>query len=225
MKIIDYKNMNDITVEFQNEFKTIAHIYYQSFKSGNVLDNYTRNIFGVGYVGEGQYKCSKNGVHYIQYSVWYALLERCYKEAARKKYPTYEGCTVCDEWLNFQKFSQWYSDNIYDAGDGGRMHIDKDILVKGNKVYSPETCMFVPQRINMIFMSKSKNRDVDLPNAIYRCVTGFQAMYNGKSLGVFKTLDEAVSAHDSKKRIHIKQVADEYRDKIPLKVYDALLKW
>lgn len=224
MKIIDYKNMNDVTVEFQNEFKSISHIYYQNFKSGNVLDNYTRNIFGVGYVGEGKYKCSKNGIHYAQYSVWYALLERCYKEATRKKYPSYEGCTVCEEWLNFQNFSQWYYDNIYDSGDGGRMHIDKDILVKGNRIYSPDTCIMVPQRINMIFMNKTNKWN--LPSGIRMSKTGkYITSYNGKHLGTIDRLEDAIYAHGTEKRRCIKEIVEEYEDKLPQKVREALLAW
>ena len=151
-------------------------------------------------------------------------MERCYSEKRRDKHMTYRDVYLCDEWCNFQVFAEWVDDNYYNVEDE-RMHLDKDILVRGSRVYSPETCLIVPQRINMMFMSKEKKTDPDLPNAIYRCVNGYKSAYRGKSLGVFKTLDEAIEKQEKTKRIHIRNVADEYKDRISEKVYKALYNW
>jgi hypothetical protein len=227
MKIVEFRNKYDMVVEFQNEFKNRVQTYYQNFIKGRVRDRFTRNICGVGYVGIGEYTASnykdsscKNSK---QYKVWYALLERCYKEEIRSKYPAYIGCSVTEEWLNFQNFYKWWDENWYDVGEG-RMHIDKDILIKNNKIYGSEYCLFVPQRINMIFMNKE--RKDDLPTGITRNTSGtYVSHYNGTRYGTYKTLDEAVSEYEKQKRKHIKQVADEYGDKLPIKVYNALINY
>lgn len=146
------------------------------------------------------------------------------KKKTRHLHPAYENCTVCKEWHNFQTFCDWYFKNYYDY-TGGRLHIDKDILNKGNTVYAPDRCLLVPQKINMIFMTKAKKTDQDLPNAIYRCKNGFRSSYNGKSLGTFKTLDEAITAHDTEMIKHIKQLAEEYKTILPKKVYKALINY
>lgn len=225
MKIVDFDNCANMTVEFQDENKYRIPTTYGNFKKGQIKNPYDRTVYGVGYLGTGEYYCWEGNKPTVYYTVWENMLCRCYHEKDRHLHPAYEECTTSDIWHGLQNFGQWYKENSYDTGDGGRLHIDKDILYKNNKIYSPETCLMVPQRINMIFMTKSRDRDSDLPNAINRCKSGFQVMYNGKSLGISKTLDKAVEVYESAKRIHIEQVANEYKRYLPSKVYNALLDW
>lgn len=77
------------------------------------------------------------------YRKWTSMLERCYSEKCQQKYPTYKGCSVCQEWLTFSNFKAWM-----ERQDWKDKHLDKDILFPGNKVYSPDTCVFVEQRVN-----------------------------------------------------------------------------
>lgn len=225
MKIIDILGNSKIVVEFQDNNNHQKETHYNNFKRGTVKNPYDKSVFCTGYYGVGKYVARKNNKPTPAYISWLHILERCYNEPQKHKHPAYYGiATVCDEWLNYQNYAKWHYENYYSI-DGERIHIDKDILIKGNKVYSPETCIFVPQRINMIFMSKQKSVDSDLPNAIYRCKTGFKCSYNGKSLGVFKSLEEAVSVHGLYMKKHIRNVASEYKDKIPEKIYEALLNY
>lgn len=76
------------------------------------------------------------------------MLARCYDDETQKKNPTYVGCIVCDEWHNFQRFAKWYEDNH--PRDGKKYHIDKDIKVKGNRVYGQDTCIFVTPKQNIV---------------------------------------------------------------------------
>jgi len=100
-----------------------------------------------------------------EYVCWQHILERCYDYKQRERHPAYYHiCKICDEWLNFQVFAEWYDNNFYEVPTLGRMHIDKDILYPGNKIYSPETCIFVPQRINMLFVNRPNKSG--LPNGI-----------------------------------------------------------
>ena len=111
------------------------------------------------------------------------------------------------------------------------MDLDKDILVKGNKIYSPETCMFVPQNINKLFTKSNKIRG-KYPIGVYfnKNANKFKAQcrifYNGKtqqeSLGLYNTIEDAFNAYKQFKEANIKQMADEYKGKIPDKLYEAM---
>jgi hypothetical protein len=77
------------------------------------------------------------------YKRWYHMLIRCYSKKYQEKMPTYIGCTVCEEWKAFSNFKEWMK-----RQDWQGKHLDKDIIVKGNKIYSPETCAFVEPATN-----------------------------------------------------------------------------
>lgn len=224
MKIICYRSWDDIDVEFLDEFMYVKeHTTYSNFKKGEVKNPYDRSVFNIGYVGVGKYM-TRNTIlkkPETSYETWTSMLERCYKN--KKSFPAYYGiCTVCDEWLNFQNFAEWFENNKYKVDE--RLHIDKDILFPGNKIYSPDMCLLVPQRINMLFLHKPNNSG--LPNGINKTKTNkYNASYCGKSLGTFSTLEEAYSIYAQNKENAIKKTADEYKDIIPQKVFDALYKY
>lgn len=223
MKIIKILPDDKVIVRFQDEFACTKEIHWNNFKSGNVMNPYDRKNVGVGYIGEGKYKTKYNNRNTRAHNTWNDMLSRCYSKTKRNHYSAYIDCTVCDEWHNFQVFAKWYEDNFYDIGEG-RMHLDKDILVENNRIYSPKTCIFVPQRINMIFMQKpNKYR---LPNGISLISNGkYHASYNTVYLGTYDTLEEAMIYYNEEKIIHIREVADEYKGRIPKKLYDALYKF
>ena len=169
------------------------------------------------------------------------MLRRCYDAYYINRCLTYKDCYVCDEWLNFQNFAKWYEDNYYEC-NGEEMSLDKDILIKGNKIYSPNTCVFTPQRINVLFTKSDANRG-EYPIGVhykFKKVNEYEYHYlevkcsimeNGKKKGkVLKTLPlnrpfQAFTIYKQFKENYIKQVADEYKDLIPQKLYEALYKW
>ena len=187
-------------------------------------------IYDIGYYGEGKYKARKNNNEMtIQYRYWFNMIQRCYSEKELNRNKTYENVTVCEEWHNFQNFAKWFDDNYYEV-DGERMNLDKDILIKGNKIYSPETCVFVPQRINVIFTKRQNGRG-SLPIGVRYMNKKFQARCNVKykneksksvNLGTYDNVYEAFNEYKKFKEKYIKEVADEYKSKIPKKLYDAL---
>lgn len=222
MKIIEYRNYSDIDVEFLDDNKYIKrHVTFGSFKRGEVKNPYDKIVFGVGYIGEGNNLTKIDGKISKIYLIWYEIIERCYGN--KEKYPSYYGIsTVCEEWHCFHRFADWYENNKYECE--GRLHIDKDILFPGNKLYSPNTCLLIPQRINMLFVNKSNKWK--LPNGINKTSTcKFTSTYNGCHLGTFNTLDEAYMQYSIKKENTIKRIANEFRSVIPDKVYQALHKY
>ena len=117
-----------------------------NLKKGTVVDDLMKTVCGVGFLGSGEYRPFKDGARTPAYQCWRDMLKRCYDEKSLIRAPTYAGCSVCDEWHDFQNFAKWF-DNHY-PDDGQKYDIDKDIRVPGNKVYSPMTCSFVSRAEN-----------------------------------------------------------------------------
>jgi hypothetical protein len=143
-KVISKVNPGKFLITFLDTGYTTTS-QYTKVKRGDVRDHYIPNKFGVGYLGEMagnacvRYKTSKS------YSTWHNMLVRCYDPNYSKLYPTYTDCSVCQEWLNFSNFNNWFLENYVEG-----FVLDKDTLVKGNKIYSPETCKFISAKENGI---------------------------------------------------------------------------
>lgn len=223
MKIIVYRSHDDVDIEFLDEFHYIKkHNTYSNFKSGGVKNPYDRIVHGVGYIGLGNHPTKVDGKTSRTYNIWHEIIARCYGEKEKEKYPAYFGISaVCDEWQCFHTFADWYEENKYECD--GRLHIDKDILYRGNKIYAPDKCILVPQRINMLFMNKTNKRG--LPNGIFKYSNGYLAKYGGKKIGVYPTIEEAYYHQTKKKKKEIIRVANEYKNIMPKETYDAILAY
>lgn len=227
MWIIRYGNANDIDVEFENGY-VVKNTQYASFINGVMKNPYDKSVYGHGYTGEGVYKISTNGVHTKEYIAWKSMLTRCYSLKYQAVNPTYKDCSVCDEWLNFQKFAEWYSENYYEFNEE-RMELDKDILVKGNKIYSPYNCIFVPFNINRLFTKTQVNRGLNPIGVYYKNEKYYAFCNDGKkkqiSLGSYNAREEAFNAYKSYKENLIKYFAEEYKNEIPERLYNALIRY
>lgn len=221
MKIIDYIDRYKVLIEFQDEFKYQKYVDMGNFKKGAVYNPYDKTVLNVGYIGDGKY-CKEN--HKECYICWHNILTRCFDSKYKEKYPTYKDTCVVDEWLNFQTFADWYYNNIYYVSNE-RMEIDKDIMFKGNKIYSPDKCVFVPRRINSLLINSKAIRGkypvgVDMHRGKFRarCNTLNGSVF----IGHYRSSEAAFNAYKKFKENYIKQVADEYKNKIPAKLYGAL---
>lgn len=228
MKIIEYNNSNNILIEFQDEYKTIVHGAYREFKNGTINNPFFKGVSGIGCLGNT--KTKTNNITKKSYNLWVNMLKRCYDIKAQEKQPTYIGCTVCDEWLIYEKFEIWYNQNYYEIGYED-MQLDKDILVKGNKIYSPKTCVFVPQTINKLFLKRDSTRGkypigvtFHKRDKIYEshCSIGTDI---SKYLGRYNNEIDAFESYKKFKESRIKEIADNYRDKIPKNLYEAMYNY
>lgn len=130
------------TIQIENWIKEVR---YSAVKSGRIKYPYQPNVYGVGYVGEGKYLKYVNNKNTKAYNLWNGMLQRCYSKEYQEKKPTYAGTTVCREWHNFQVFAKWfYEKSNYQEG----WHLDKDLLSPKVKVYSSDTCIFIPLALN-----------------------------------------------------------------------------
>ena len=154
MKIIAYRSNMDIDIEFLDRFHYIKqHQTYSNFKTGGVKNPYDVTVNGIGYIGVGKYKTTRDDNpkrHTDEYNTWVTMLYRCYCD---EDTVYFKESSVCKEWLCYQNFAEWYSQNKYEVKV--RLHLDKDILFPGNKIYAPDKCILIPQRINMLFMNKT----------------------------------------------------------------------
>lgn len=239
MKISEYNKRDDIIVEFQDKYRAKVHTEYGHFKRGQVKNPYYPSVFDVGFIGT-KYPCYKkiNGksTQLKEYNTWTGVLERCYDAKYKIKHPTYKDVTCCEEWLNYENFYEWlHSQDNFDKWLNGKLWaIDKDILVKGNKVYSPDTCCLVPQVVNTLFVTNSKNKKSNLPIGVRKHINKFRVTCNtlydnkNKHVGMYETSDDAFYfGYKPFKENIIKQVAKEEYDNgnITERCYKAMMNY
>lgn len=221
MKIIKTIDAHNITVEFDDGYTKDTS--YSNFKNGKVKNPFFKSFYGVGYIGETE--TQKDNKDLESFKKWKMMLDRCYN-LKHKNYNSYGGCgvTVCEEWHYYKNFKDWFDKYYYEI-DGENIQLDKDILVKNNKIYSPDTCVFVPQYINNLFKSSKENGlpvGVNLSKNKKRYIASIRVNKKTIYLGRYDTSEEAFLVYKEAKEKEIKRVADEYKDKIPEKLYEAM---
>ncbi len=224
IKVIDYENSRNVTVQFQDKHKHTVKTTATNIRMGQIKNPYLPSVYGVGYIGSGEYNTRRNGGTSLEYQTWQDMLGRCYNTEFQKNNPTYIGCTVCPEWHNFQNFADWYVNNKF---HGLGYHLDKDLLVKGNKVYSPETCCLVPVSLNSLLNDRANDRGDYSQGVCWHKQKGCysaQISVDGKRkhLGLFQCPIRAESRYKSAKQEYIQQKIREWHGKIDDIVVAAL---
>lgn len=226
MEVVEYNHYRDVLVKF--ETGNTKQVKWGEFVRGKVKNPYDKTVFGIGYFGEGEYKSHKDGKYATQYKTWYNMMRRCYDKKNLKNHPTYKDCSVVEEWHNFQTFGNWFDENYYEI-ECQRMELDKDILIKGNKIYSPNTCVFVPHNINSMIVKGYKSTKIIgvsfIKNENRYTTQCHDNEGNSEYLGSYKNPIEAFRTYKNFKEKVIKNVADKYKGKIPNKLYEALLQY
>lgn len=168
-----------------------------------------------------------------EYALWKSMLQRCYCNKYHVKQPTYIGCSVSDNFKSYSYFYDWCQNQIgfFERDTNGRdWHLDKDILVRDNKVYSEDNCVFVPREINAFFNAKINSRGLHpLGVSFNKKTMVFRARCNryGKSvmLGDFDCSESAHAVYKQFKENLCKELANKWREQIDPRVYDAMMIW
>lgn len=229
MKIVVYNNFDDIIVEFQDEYKGLVHTTYKNYLIGNVKNPYGANVCNIGITG------NKYPTNTKEYKTWLSMIQRCFSEKEKIKCPTYRDVACCDEWLLYENFHDWLhsQENFEQWLCGKRWNVDKDILVKGNKIYAPEYCCLVPHNVNTLFIKCNAARG-ELPIGVHKNKNHFIALCRNpiknkyEYAGNYPTLDEAFYlGYKSHKENIIKQVAQIEFDKgnIIKECYEAMMNY
>lgn len=236
MKIIVYNDSSDIVVEFQDKYKAQVHTEWRHFNNGGVKNPYHPSVCGVGILGnkypacyfdnEGKKKNTK------EYQTWCCMLHRCFDEKEKNRYPTYREAICCEEWLLYENFYEWlHSQENFEQWKILPMSaLDKDILVKGNKIYSPDACCLVPVNVNCMLVKSDAIRG-NLPIGVTLHYGQYRArLLKGNDYINFpsrNTYQEAFIDYKNAKEEWIKQVAQEEYEKgnITKRCYDAMINY
>ncbi len=226
-KILKYNDTANVEIQFlKTGFEMTVRL--GDIKSGRVKDHYSPSVYGVGIVGT-KYPSKVNGVTTKEYALWMSVLQRCYSDSFKKKHSTYIDCEVSGNFKSFEYFYEWCHSQIGFGVEG--WHLDKDLLVKGNKVYSEDSCVFIPAEINLLLVKNTASRGEHLIGvSCHKRDKAFKAMVSknkGKQeyLGYFKTEIEAFNAYKQAKGSFIKEQAEKWKDKIDERAYKALMNY
>lgn len=176
----------------------------------------TGTVFGVG-INDADYQVSKyQGGKVLWrcpfYVKWKDMLKRCYRDSYKEMNPTYTECSVCDDWIYFSKFKSWMIEQDWEG-----KQLDKDLLLRGNKVYSPDTCVFIDNKVNTFLIERNASRG-DWPIGVSASGKRFSAYCrvlgkNGNEyLGKFDSPEEAHRAWLRFKLLQARILAAEQTD-------------
>lgn len=230
--IVSYKSASNIDIKFLKSGYE-CNVTANAVRTSHIEDHLETSRSGFGYIGVGKYSSKEDGEFTKEYSLWSSMLSRCYYYDYTKKFPTYEDANVCEEWRNFQVFAEWCQSQVgFKSLDekGKPFNLDKDILVKGNKVYSPSTCIFVPFEINGQF-TKANTRRGSCPIGVsYAALAGkFLACVREnnktKHLGYHLTKEAAFRAYKRAKESYLQLLAEKHKDVISPEAYIALYNY
>lgn len=224
--IIECNGYYDNTILFDDGTILKNRLYDQVVKK-NLNHPYHPTVHSVGYYGQGKYDPENNIIHRKYAIRWRNIIQRCYSERRLNEHPSYRGTEVCEEWKCFQNFAEWF-EKTWNPDYMQDWQVDKDILIKGNKLYSVETCCLVPPEINGLFVKVNKSRGKYLIGVIKKGKK-FQARCNiqGKTivLGTFRTEQEAFQIYKIAKEKEIKRIANKWRGKITEECYWTLMNY
>ena len=226
-KILKYNDNRNVEVQFlKTGYETTVHL--GSIRNGKVKDRLLPSVYGVGVVGT-KYPISEGGVLTKEYKLWQNMLERCYSATYQKKQPTYKDCKCSENFKSFEYFYEWCQNQIGSNVEG--WHLDKDLLVKGNKVYSEYTCVFLPSEINSLLVKCTASRGEYLIGVYWsKTANAFKATVRKnkggqKHLGYFNTELEAYNAYKIAKEAFVKEQANKFKSQIDPRAYNALINY
>lgn len=207
--VIDYLSSKEVVVRFLDPV-CVVKCRIGCLKRGSVDNPLFPSFLGVGFLGVGKYKFTDFGMGRL----WRSMILRCYNEKYLNKRDTYKDVTVCEEWLNFQNFAEWcVNQKGFKSVDqnGRQFQLDKDLLVEGNKIYSPKTCCFVPTEINCFFLTGVGAKDNPM-RGFRRVGSGrYQVRCSTNYLGTYDTEYLAKQAYVTNKYEKLKELLGVYK--------------
>ena len=189
-------------------------------------------VYGVGFNDKTR-PVNVDGKIVKEYKLWQDMLKRCFSEKLQTRQPTYKGCNVSDNFLNYSFFYDWCQEQIGfgKVDEKGRYwQLDKDLLFVGNKTYSETTCVFVPHEINSFFIDRGNDRgEYPVGVGFHKASGKFHARcaVNSKRqhLGLFNTPQEAFAAYKPFKESLCKQLALKWQTEIDERLFNTMMNW
>lgn len=223
IRVKEYKSYSNVVVEMLGEVRHEVTCNAGNLIKGNVHDKYAPSVAGKGIIGDAVVDVKSK-----EYKTWAGMIKRCYVfyDYNPRAKINYGDCYVCEDWLYYKNFIEWFKiQNVHE-----NWQLDKDLLVKGNREYSPDKCVFLPREINT-FLTLRKNDRGEYPVGVtyHSRLNKFEAGCNrdGKNLylGLFNDPVSAFNAYKAEKESFAKELAERWKDSIDKRAYDALLLW
>jgi hypothetical protein len=219
-------------IKFENGFELID-VDRTTFENHNVKYPFHPTVHGKGYLGVGKYNSTATHIGGVTrerelhpaYRVWQGMLGRCYCPKVHKRQPNFRNLTVCDKWLNYQEFARWFEDNYVFGFD-----FSQNILKPNSRIFSPETCCFVPNEIRntLKFLHEKKNNNLPIgvsENNFFKYKARYRSVSRHEILGSFDTPEEAFLEYKKTKENHIKDMAEKWKPELKPNTYDALMNF
>ena len=224
--VLEYNNARDVTIKFLNT-GNVRKIATSELKKGEIRDNEAFPVYKVG-VMDIPNELKRGQPNPREYSIWNGVRQRCYNENIRHLTPSYQEAEMSENFKRYSYFKDWCNKQIGFDQDGWQL--DKDILIKGNKIYSEDNCCFVPPEINTLILKADRIRG-KYPIGVYEdkqagkfkvriSVEGKQ-----KHVGRYYCEKEAFYAYKVAKEQYIKEVANKWKGQIDPRVYEALMNY
>tara|TARA_R110000851_G_scaffold187318_1_gene337184 strand:- start:69017 stop:69757 length:741 start_codon:yes stop_codon:yes gene_type:complete len=190
---------------------------------GSVKNRYAPSVCGIGYLGYGKHKPSTNKSKSKSYVAWSQMIQRCYAKGNRNESYIKKGAFVCNEWLNYQAFADWFCKNYVDD-----FRLDKDLTVMGNVMYAPQLCSYIPSEVNLLLGSCNKSRG-EWPVGVSRIGKWFRCDVNlgeiRRYTSYHRSSGAAFDEYKTIKESHVKKTAEEYKQYISSEIYNNLKNW
>ena len=225
LMVVEVNKQADVLIAFQDNYRYLVRTTAKCVRAGILRNPYQPSVYGVGFMGAGRHKSTGDHGKSKAYGIWTGMLKRCYGDDIVKSPKSYDGVTVCEDWHCYQNFAEWYeSHKFYGKG----YDIDKDLLVEGNKIYSPETCTLVPKDVNQIITDGGARIRGDMMGITFvgsknKFCAKISIKGKSKNLGYYEDPVEARVVYLKSKAKYIRDTAIEYHGKIEPKVFDRLM--
>jgi hypothetical protein len=204
--IIAYTNCEEVKIRFKNTgYEYITS--YNHIQNLEVRDRFFKGKYD-NYVGVGD-------VDRDAYRTWYNMIHRCNNQKG------YKDVSICDEWSDFSNFLKWYNNQYKEDG----WHLDKDILSNNGRVYSPQTCCFLPPDLNTFFEKFKKAKGFSYSKRYKKYESYCRDRGKYVHLGLFQTAAEARIAYLDYKRNLLEELVKPYLNKISVELYNAMKRY
>ena len=213
--ILEILKNRKVKIKFLDNFGYETIVDARGLKRGYFKNPFYPSVFGVGYIGDGEYVSRKNWKPTYSYGIWNGIMQRGYSEKFKIKSPTYKNVTVCEEWHSYQNFAKWFDENYPKNIENVKFDLDKDLIQDNieNKIYSPETCVWLPHKVNSFLSNKIGSNisgyiGASWRNDISKWNSHIRRFEDGKiiTLGHFLSIEEASHAYQQARIENVEKV-------------------
>lgn len=228
VNVVKYISYSKVLIKFNDETGLEKLVSKKELLNGMIKNPYYPDVRGVGFFGVGPHTAKSGDTTTKEYSHWASMLTRCYYAGYHERFPTYIGCSVDSQWHNFQEFAEWCQWQV--GFNDTKSVLDKDLIVPNNKVYSPDTCVFLPAKLNNLIVTQIKPgknvpAGISFQESSQKYIVSCAIDGKNKNLGRYKCPKEAFKVYKEFKENLVREKADEYRNQIDQRAYIALINF